>query len=223
MDDHELRKKAVAEMHLRRWPAIPVPCLIVQWVLMVDETAEITELEAIRAYAAEIDPVENPSHRSGSLTDRIRFSWEQHSEGSSLTLLVPGAGSQAFLDPDADDELRAALDWARRLPGKIVRATRIWIAPSDADAEQLLEGMDLRRDELISGLIDGAIRIWSDFRLREDGFGRLVIAANGAETAGAFAHGNLGHDEVIGGGGNDTLLGGQGDDFIAGRGGNDYL
>jgi uncharacterized membrane-anchored protein len=182
MDDHELRKKAVAEMHLRRWPAIPVPCLIVQWVLMIEEAAEITELEAITAHAAEIHPVENPSHRSGNLTDRIRFSWEQHSEGSSLTLLVPRADAEAFLDPDADEELRTTLDWVRRLPGKIVRATRIWIAPSDSDAEQLLERMDLQRDELVCGLIDGSIRIWSDFRLREDGFGRLVVAANGAET-----------------------------------------
>ena len=51
----------------------------------------------------------------------------------------------------------------------------------------------------------------------------LIIAADGAETAGSFAHGNLGQDEVIGGGGNDTLLGGQGNDFIAGRDGDDYL
>jgi len=182
MDDHELRKRAVAEMHLRRWPAIPVPCLIVQWVLMVDEAAGTTELAAIEAHAAEIHPVENPSHRSGSLTERIRFSWEQHSEGSSLTLLVPGAASEAYLNPESDKELRAALEWAQQLPGKIVRSTRIWIAESDADAEQLLERMDLKRDELVSGRIDGSIRIWSDFRLREDGFGRLVVAANGAET-----------------------------------------
>lgn len=182
MDDHALRKRAVAEMHLRRWPAIPVPCLIVQWVLMVDEEATTSELAAIETHAIGIDPVENPSHRSGILAGEIRFSWEQHSEGSSLTLLVPGAGSDAFLNPDGDDELRAALGWAQQLPGKIVRATRIWIAPSDAEAERLLERMELSRDETVSGLIDGSIRFWSDFRLREDGFGRLVVTAGGAET-----------------------------------------
>ena len=48
MRDHELRKKAVGEMHLRRWPVLEVPCVIVQWVLIVDDDPAIASVIAAR-------------------------------------------------------------------------------------------------------------------------------------------------------------------------------
>ena len=58
MRDHELRRRAVGEMHLRRWPQVPVPCHIIQWVLAVDEIDRASELAAIEAKSGDVDHVE---------------------------------------------------------------------------------------------------------------------------------------------------------------------
>lgn len=183
MRDHPLRKQAVGEMHLRRWPELPVPCVIVQWVLIVDDTEREEELAAIEERALPGDILANPAFRAGNLTDDIKFVWEKHSEGTSLTLFARDMGPDAFLEPENSADLKAALEWAQGLPGQIVRSTRIWVAENDAQIEDVLPSLNLVRAELVSCHLGRNIRMWSDFRLKGDGFGRLLIAANGAEPA----------------------------------------
>ncbi len=188
MRDHELRRRAVAEMHLRRWPNLPVPCLIMQWVVIVDDTERTAELAAIERLAEPRDVVGNPSHREGFVREGVRFAWEKHSEGSSLTLFGRRSDSALFVDPRADPALAEAIDWAEALPGKVVRSTCIWLAECDAGAQALLAQAPVRGEELVSCRIGGAVRMWSDFRLNEDGYGRLLIAANGVGSRDLTRH-----------------------------------
>lgn len=180
MRDHELRRRAVGEMHLRRWPQLPVPCHIVQWVLVVDEPDRVAELAAIEGKSDAVDLVGNPSHREGRINSSVTFTWERQSEGSSLTLFADPCDEPGFLDPATSPDLSSAIAWARALPGRIVRSTRVWVAASEADVERLLTRLPLNADELVSSTVGGGIRMWSDFRIMDDDFGRLLIAANGA-------------------------------------------
>lgn len=181
MRDHELRRRAVGEMHLRRWPLLPVPCHIVQWVLAIDDVERAEELHAIEIQAGGADLVGNPSHREGRVNDRVTFTWERQSEGSSLTLYVSPCEEAGFLDPASDGYINQAIAWAQTLPGQVIRSTRIWLGESDADVQRVLDRHSLNRDELVSSTVGGGIRIWSDFRIMDDGFGRLFVAANGAD------------------------------------------
>lgn len=168
-------------MHLRRWPLLPVPCHIVQWVLAIDDTERADELRAIEAQAGEADAVGNPSHREGHVNDRVTFTWERQSEGSSLTLYASPCDEAGFLDPASDESISHAIAWAQTLPGQVIRSTRIWLGESDAEVQRVLDRHSLNRDELVSSTVAGGIRIWSDFRIMDDGFGRLFVAANGAD------------------------------------------
>lgn len=181
MRDHELRFRVVGEMHLRRWPLIVSPCHIIQWVLDVDDKERAQELVAIEAQSDNHEPVGNPSHREGQINPRVSFTWERQSEGSSLTLFAYNVTESGYLDPTSDPEIYASIIWARSLPGKIVRSTRVWIADTDADIERLLEEIPFNRSELVSSRLGDDIRMWSDFRIMDDGFGRLLVAANGAD------------------------------------------
>ncbi|NVE94993.1 DUF3422 domain-containing protein [Altererythrobacter lutimaris] len=185
MRDYEQRRQAVGEMHLRRWPRLRVPSQVIQWVLKVEDSEREEELGIIEAATQSAADADNPSHRSGQLSENIHVTWEKHSEGTSLTIFCAAQDVAAFLDPNSSEEMQAALDWAQQVPGKIVRCTRIWVAEDDAAVEALLSKLDLNRHELVSTHIGKAIsdpiRIWSDFRIKEDGFGRLLVAANGAE------------------------------------------
>ncbi len=182
MRDHELRHRAVGEMHLRRWPLLPLPCLIVQWVVMVAPADRQAERAMIVERAPPADAAADAAHREGVLGPSIRFAWERHSEGSSLAIFVEDADEQAFIDPATHPALTQALAWAEGLPGEVVRSVRIWLAADEAHVEAaVLPRLEVNPDELVSSRIGGQMRIWSDFRLKEDGFGRLVVAANGAD------------------------------------------
>lgn len=168
-------------MHLRRWPLLPVPCHIVQWVLAIDDAERAEELDAIEAQAGGADLVGNPSHREGRVNDRVTFTWERQSEGSSLTLYASPCDEAGFLDPGSDALVSEAIAWAQTLPGQVIRSTRIWLGENDADVQRVLDRHSLNRDELVSSTVGGGIRIWSDFRIMDDGFGRLFVAANGSD------------------------------------------
>lgn len=182
MRDHELRQRAVSEMHLRRWPRVSVPSHIVQWVLVVTLEEREDERAKIEARAS-TDVAGSPSHREGSLGKGVRFSWERHSEGSSLTLFVDSGDGEDFLDPRSHKGLADALDWAQAMPGAIVRSTRLWVVADDAAAQRLVEQLPIVVEELVSCRLGEHVRMWSDFRLKGDGFGHTVVAANGATAS----------------------------------------
>ena len=181
MREHELRQRAVSEMHLRRWPVLPVPCLVIQWVVAVEADERDAERAVIEQHAPAPSDAGARAHREGMLGAAIRFTWESHSEGSSLTLFVHDADEQAFVEPATHSGLGKALEIVDHLPGRVVRSTRIWLAADDERAMRILPRLEINEDELVSSRIGGPIRIWSDFHLKDDGFGRLVMAANGAD------------------------------------------
>lgn len=171
MREHELRRQVVSEMHLRRWPELQVPGTVLQWVLMVER--EEREEEAAYLNPVMPEPHDNPggAHRSGRFSENVDAAWERHSEGSSLVLFGKGR----------DADLSEATAWALGTPGRIVRATRIELVKDERAAKRLLPQMDFLPEETVSCIIGGKARIWGDFRLKEDGFGHLLIAANGME------------------------------------------
>lgn len=171
MREHELRRQVVSEMHLRRWPQLNVPGRILQWVLIVDKEEREAEIDYLDKVLPA--PTDNPnaSHRSGTFSPGIAMAWERHSEGSSLGLFASGS------NPD----LSAAIDWAQWLPGRIVRATDLTLVKDDRAAKRILPGMNFKPEETVSCFIGGKARIWGDFRLQGDGFGHIVIAANGMD------------------------------------------
>lgn len=174
-NEHEQRRAVVAEMHLRRWPALTAPGCIVQFVRLVADEARDTELALVRAAAKTPDAAE-ARHLDGHIAPDIRFTWERHSEASTLTL---------FLKP-GDARLAQAIHWAERLPGKVIRATRLVVLHDTAQAEAALPALGFSADDLVSchiaadtGPGEPHARIWSDFRLRNDGFGVVLVAADG--------------------------------------------
>ncbi len=179
MEKHPVREQVVREMHLRRWPLLEVPCMIHQWVTLV-EPEDRKEESAILLQHADAAAEDSP-HRAGKIGADISFTWERHNEGSSLTLFSRVASTAPEAEWAISPEVEDALAWVARIPGKVIRATRIYVTADDSAAEKLLGELEFNRPELVSCHFESEARLWSDFRLREDGFGRLLIAANGVD------------------------------------------
>jgi len=169
--EHPARREIVGEMHLRRWPLVGPGMRIVQIVRLADPDEEAEEQSALFARLA----VDRGSceagrrHFSATVSEGVKLTWERHSEASTLSLFADeGAG-----------ELDAAVEWAEALPGAAVRATKICIVASESEAAAVIAQLPFDPLQLVSCRIGDGARIWSDFRIRDDGYGCLVVAANG--------------------------------------------
>lgn len=181
MRDHELRKRVVSEMHLRRWPVLSVPSLVVQWVLIVTPEEREAEAAFLQAIGGEVD-ADNPSHRSAMLGEGVQLSWERHSEGSSLALFFDNVDKTDLRGGQLPEEVQEVLGRFSDMPGRVMRATRIYVVANNRAAEAVLPALDFNRSDLISCNFGGAARMWGDFRLKVDGFGKLLVAANGTDV-----------------------------------------
>lgn len=181
MREHELRRQVVSEMHLRRWPLLRLPVVVLQWVLEVDPKDREQERALVSARCGASSDKDNPRHLSGEISGEVSFTWERQSEGSTLTLFCPGRAIDAMLDPGSDPAMTEAMGWAETLPGAIIRATAIWVCEKEAEAERALTRVQFSRTELVSCRIAGEVRIWSDFRIHENGLGRLVVSAGACD------------------------------------------
>lgn len=181
MREHELRRQVVGEMHLRRWPSVPVPGLILQWVTEVEAEERAEELAVLDRHSNLTGAEAHPRHREGTLPKGVRFAWERHSEGSSLTLFIASGETDAFRAPRELADLEGPLAWVHSLPGKIIRATAIQLVEREADAEALVPTLAFSPSETVSCRLQGTARMWSDFKLGTDGFGRLLVAADNTD------------------------------------------
>lgn len=177
MREHVLRRQVVEEMHLRRWPQLPAQGEVVQIAWIVGQDEREKELRLLRTGLSEgtAPPVLQDRHYSGRLYNGTPFAWERHTEGSSVTVFFTGEHS--------DKEFAKVREWMERFPGQVVRATHIDIVPDEQAAEPALAAIAFRRGEMVSSRLTGGVRFWSDFRIHEGNYGRVVIAANGSDPA----------------------------------------
>jgi len=172
-DEHDHRRAVVAEMHLRRWPHISAPSQVVQFLRTITNAERGDEITAVVGVLPASGD-EMPRHLAGRLAPGVEATWERHSEASTLTLFLAPEASQAAIDK--------ALAWAAQLPGKVIRATRLHVVVTEAEAQARLSEFGFSHDDLVTCRLcpegrERAARIWSDFRLRDDGFGDILIAA----------------------------------------------
>lgn len=185
MIEHELRRQVVTEMHLRKWPVVTPPCLVIQWLRSVspeerDEEARHLDWQSAGSLNSAGTP-QRPPFCEGMLQDKIMFVWERQSEGSSLTLFIPHAPVDAFINPAMAPQWADIVEWGERFPGRVIRATRIWVAHDDQEAEAIVHATGFGADEMVSCTIGQRARLWSDFKIHANGYGALVIAANGTD------------------------------------------
>jgi len=171
--DHPLRARVVSEMHMRRMPSLIAPTLMIQVVRLVDplereqERIQATKLPGVATH----NLIERNRHIGAHRGDGVEFLWERHSEATTATVIIPDRADNP-LEPQPSDA--AALAWLAGLPGGVIRAVQIIIVRDEKIAADLATKLDFSPTDLVSCMIGGA-RIWSDFLVRGDNFGRLLI------------------------------------------------
>jgi len=173
--NHPQRQALTEEMHVRQFPAFAAPARVLQLVILSGEA----QAAAARAHALDLCrhfsvPAPEPGKYLNVRLPGLDFYWEQHSEFTTYTFI----SNAAFADPFAIPLLKdLPLAWLTVLPGQILRATQLALldrgSPEPSTAQLATW---FRLDELVScEVLGGEARIWSNFRVHEDGLGRLLI------------------------------------------------
>lgn len=175
---HPLRGSLSREMHVRKMPRLQAPARVVQFVLLVDDADVDASLTIMRSLLAPHEVPFDPTVRFlNCQIGALGFTWERHSEFMTYSFLAAGGGPLFDLTPFA----QAAL-WIGALPGRVIRSTQIAVI-ADAPDEATIATHFAQDDLIISDVADGQARIWSDFRLHADGFGRLLVQDKGLQGA----------------------------------------
>jgi uncharacterized membrane-anchored protein len=168
--DHPLRRWAVDEMRLRRFAPVTAHSDVYQVVRLIEPDERNAEDRWLINARPEFDDwALAPRHGSGHTLGGIHFLWERHTEASTLTLIFP----QQTPEPVRHNYIQ----WLENWPGGVVRATQIRIVPSAENIAAELSAIGISTDEMVCCDINAGIRLWSDFSIHGDGYGRLLITA----------------------------------------------
>lgn len=179
-NSHPERAGIIAEMHLRRMPGVGAPARILQTLRIPDPSSAPADPPSARALPFDaVAAHSGERHGEGRSAGGAIFLWERHSEAITTTAILPGLDDPLGMS----DAERPVVDWLVGAPGTVLRATRIWIVEEAAECADFLESLIVDPEDLLSAYISGGIRIWTDFRVRADGFGWLVVATNGQAPA----------------------------------------
>jgi uncharacterized membrane-anchored protein len=176
MQIHPDREQVVQEMLLRRFPNLSAPTTLVQIVriLSPEDRAREAEMVTFVPHLASLNIMPNGRHADGLTQDGTQFLWERQSEASTVSLVIPGLVGDAAT---TSAETIALIAWIEGLPGMVVRATRALIIADEQQAEQALRMLDINSEQSVTCRINGC-RIWSEFKLYSDTYGRMLVAAN---------------------------------------------
>ena len=172
--EHPLRRWAVDEMRLRRFAPVSSHCDMSQAVRLIDANERALEDHWLLNDRPDFNDWSlAPRHGAGHTKSGIYFLWERHTEASTLTLIFPA---------DAPEGVRAPyIKWLEQWPGAVVRATHVFVLPDAENIEIQLKKLGISRQELVCCDINAGLRIWSDFGIHDDGYGRLLVTAGDVE------------------------------------------
>jgi uncharacterized membrane-anchored protein len=175
-ENYSQRLELNDEAHARPPEQLTAPVRVSYLALLSENSHRDAERAHIAALAADFGvkpPAADAVHFSADF-GRFRLKWERHSEFARYKFIVSGAGDDPFSDPPVQ---KLPPEWLAGLSGEILVATHAAILPraglSDYDgvSARFFAGNPL----VGAGIAGGAAVALTDFRIRPDGFSRLLV------------------------------------------------
>ncbi len=174
--EHPQREDLFNEMHARTPQALHAPERGSHLALVSDEHS--AQLDCVhlcilcKQYGID-PPAPSAKHFSADFGD-FRLKWERHTEFCSYTFFRQGEFDSPFENPVID---LVPADWIANLPGKVLTAVHFAVVPVDTlDISDDAIGPLFNNNPLFGGQItDGRGRIYSDLRIHEDRFTRVML------------------------------------------------
>lgn len=173
--DHPFRVALTNEVHARPFAALRTPARVGHVAMLSGEggfAADRAHLDALLDRFGRKRPAPDANHVFEDL-GAFCLKWERHTEFCTWTVFVDGTAASPFAVP-AIEALPA--DWVAGLPGS--RLVAIHVAVERAVAPSAVDDLARHFDpEFMAGsaVSGGGAEAWTDFRIHQDGFGRILV------------------------------------------------
>ena len=175
--NHPLRQTLNDEVHARPPEELRAPCSISYLALFTDRVAReeggLRIGELAKRYNAVL-PAEGVNHYSANLGP-FRVKWERHSEFTRYEFIIEKDENPPFSDPPIK---AVPQDWIESLPGSLLVAANIMVAQTGPASPNLdeISRQYFAGNTLVGAVVSsGAARAFTDFRLHDDGFSRILV------------------------------------------------
>ena len=183
LNEHSLRRELSSEVHARPFVALQPPERVSHLAFLTGEGGREEELRHLSALCSRFKVAPPPDNARFFYSDLgpFRLRWERHTEHTAYTFFVheraptaPDGGVDRFQSPVIE---RVPEDWLSKITGELLVAQHFEFEPSDAPEptpEELvrLMGGENFAASLVSG---GTARVWTNFAIAPDGFGRTLV------------------------------------------------
>jgi uncharacterized membrane-anchored protein len=174
--EHALRDALFHEMHARTPEALTGSERGSHLALLTDEYAAQEDREHLSKLCLQFGipvPAADAKHFSADFGD-FRLKWERHTEFCSYTFFKQGAFDSPFADPVIG---HVPEDWLAGVPGELLTAVHFAVIQVDTlapDEESVCAyfGDNPLFGSVVAGGLGG---VWSDLRLHEDRFSRVLV------------------------------------------------
>jgi len=181
--EHSLRHDLAREVHARPFERLRAPARASHIALLTGEGEGGRDVEHLAELCRRFDapaPEGDATHYSVDL-GVFRCKWERHTEFTSYTFYSDGAFEAPFADPVIG---LVPGDWLAGVPGELLVACHVAYSPKAkgqrriGDLHEFFEADSLAGSEVAAENAEA----WTDFRIYEDGFGRILIRDAGLRT-----------------------------------------
>ncbi len=179
--DDPLRVQLHNELHARPTPRIRLPALVVQVAVRHEGVSREEELEHLRRLAGlgelELDQLAGTYLRLRLSGGSLR--WERHTEFSTYTLVQNLPNLEITPETDLLGHLVVDAGWLRGIPGRTLSAVKLVMLEGPVE-----KALELARPWFGGGPVVASVMgrgghscAITDFRLRPNGFERMVVVA----------------------------------------------
>jgi len=174
--EHSLRRDLAGEVHARPFERLRAPARASHIALLTGEAEVAGDVEHLTELCRRFDapvPAADATHHSVDL-GAFRCKWERHTEFTSYTFFCEGAFEAPFADPVIG---LVPGDWLADVPGELLVACHVAYSPKAEGERRIGELHEFFEADSLAGskVTANNAEAWTDFRIHEDGFGRILI------------------------------------------------
>jgi uncharacterized membrane-anchored protein len=179
MNSHPLRRPLNEEMHMRRPESVALPMQMLQVVSLFGSGGAAEANRHLRLVIPADQAFSETSKYHRCKLGTLDLIWERHTEFASCTFIAPGRPADLFsMEPFEEIDRQ----WLAGMPGQLIRSTRLaLVEPDDAPDSAELQGYFSASSLVHCLLRDSKSELFSDFRLHEEGCGRVLLVVRGLE------------------------------------------
>ena len=177
LPDHPLRRRLAHEVHTRPFARITTPGQISVLGFHIEEGGAADERAHFAKLCAHYNRPPPPEGEKYYTDDfgAFRVKWERHTEFGVYVFIREAPFDQPFADPVLT---LLPADWLAHVPGHLLVGLHLAVEPPGREEDSIARLFDYN-DMVSSRVTGGKARVWTDFRLHRDGFGRMYVQDNG--------------------------------------------